>query len=484
MFAAFFLALAAAASTAVDAQGQNPMITHLPGAPEPLHFKQYSGLVPVFTAGPPEDHRQLHYWFVESSSPTKETDPLLLWLTGGPGCSGLLALLTENGPFNMNEDGETLALNPYSWNTRANVIYIESPAGVGYSLTDGKKTKYVTNDTQVAHDSYSFIRKFIELPEFKRFAKNDFYVAGESYAGHYVPELAKTILDGNAKGAQPHVNLKGTMSGNPCTNDDIDGQYYIPFLKDHALVSLPDFHEAEIACKGDFVHDKSPGCSAAKTKIFTAMTNRINPYNIYAKCVGKGAPSPGYCFTESAGLSSPMAKVFADQIAQLKARDVHDSDSEPGSQTVVPCMDFTPAHKYLNSRAVREALHIPAYMDKEDWYVCSQVLDYTDNEPNMIPIYDELVKHIRVLVYSGDVDSCVNYLGTETAVLQIKAAGGKKAWHAWLVDDQVAGFTMTLGTNLTFATVKDAGHMVPSKAIGKPQNALEMLTRFLAGEAP
>jgi hypothetical protein len=47
------------------------------------------------------------------------------------------------------------------------------------------------------------------------------------------------------------------------------------------------------------------------------------------------------------------------------------------------------------------------------WDVCSQIIQYSIVSDNMIPIYDLLVKHFRVLFYSGDVDTCVNYMGTE-----------------------------------------------------------------------
>ncbi|PIO63253.1 serine carboxypeptidase [Teladorsagia circumcincta] len=69
------------------------LISNLPGAPA-VNFKQYSG---YYTVGTAKNH-QLHYWFVESQN-NPSTDPVLVWLTGGPGCSGLSALLTEWGPF-------------------------------------------------------------------------------------------------------------------------------------------------------------------------------------------------------------------------------------------------------------------------------------------------------------------------------------------------------------------------------------------------
>ncbi|KAH0619416.1 hypothetical protein JD844_000029 [Phrynosoma platyrhinos] len=103
------------------------LITSLPGLPEMPAFQQWSGYL---QAGP--DH-YFHYWFVESQG-NPSTDPVVLWLNGGPGCSSMEGLLAENGPFHLNTDG-TLYLNPNSWNQVANMLYIESPAGVGYSYS-------------------------------------------------------------------------------------------------------------------------------------------------------------------------------------------------------------------------------------------------------------------------------------------------------------------------------------------------------------
>ena len=41
------------------------------------------------------------YFALAESRNDPETDPLIVWLQGGPGCSSMLAMFTENGPYNF-----------------------------------------------------------------------------------------------------------------------------------------------------------------------------------------------------------------------------------------------------------------------------------------------------------------------------------------------------------------------------------------------
>jgi len=107
-------------------------IHDLPGIPEGATFRQFSGYIDVGKG------RSLFYWFVESQL-APSTDPVVLWTNGGPGCSGLTGFLSEQGPFRANEKG-ALDLNPYAWNKVANMVFIEQPAGVGFSTVSADMT--------------------------------------------------------------------------------------------------------------------------------------------------------------------------------------------------------------------------------------------------------------------------------------------------------------------------------------------------------
>lgn len=85
----------------------------------------------------PEPNRHMHYFFFPSQG-NSATDPVLLWFNGGPGCSSLLGAMYEHGPFIFADAFAILIGNKYSWNTNANVLYLESPAQVGFSYSDGE----------------------------------------------------------------------------------------------------------------------------------------------------------------------------------------------------------------------------------------------------------------------------------------------------------------------------------------------------------
>ncbi|CAH8548529.1 unnamed protein product [Schistosoma turkestanicum] len=164
--------------------GDSDEIIYLPGAwPQP-NFKQYSGYLHGST-----DKVNLHYWLVEAASSPKSA-PLILWLNGGPGCSSLEGLLNENGPYLLKK-GPRLVENPYSWNKIANVLYLEAPAGVGFSYSTDPDQ--IWDDDKTALDNYHALLHF--LKKFPEYEGRRLFIAGESYGGVYVPTLSLLLLN-------------------------------------------------------------------------------------------------------------------------------------------------------------------------------------------------------------------------------------------------------------------------------------------------
>lgn len=127
---------------------------------------------------------------MECQKPDPSECPFVLWTNGGPGCSGLAGFLTENGPFRVGYDGTGLVHSTYAWNKLANMVFIEQPAGVGFSHA-GHNIAY--SDSQASNDNRQFIMKFYE--RFPALKVLDFYISGESYGGHYLPTLAKRLVE-------------------------------------------------------------------------------------------------------------------------------------------------------------------------------------------------------------------------------------------------------------------------------------------------
>eukprot|EP00252_Welwitschia_mirabilis_P011005 TRINITY_DN2475_c0_g1_i6.p1 TRINITY_DN2475_c0_g1~~TRINITY_DN2475_c0_g1_i6.p1 ORF type:complete len:183 (-),score=20.91 TRINITY_DN2475_c0_g1_i6:500-1021(-) len=106
------------------------LVTALPGQPQ-VNFNHYAGYVNLRR----QQNKFLFYWFFEAAS-NKEKKPLFLWLNGGPGCSSIgYGATQEIGPFLLNGNRPNLTLNIYSWNQEANLLFVESPVGVGFSYS-------------------------------------------------------------------------------------------------------------------------------------------------------------------------------------------------------------------------------------------------------------------------------------------------------------------------------------------------------------
>ena len=134
------------------------------------------------------ENKHLFYWMFEKRgaslmSPEEQAKiPFVVWLTGGPGCSSTLALLTENGPCSVNDSGDGTTVNPYSWTEAAHVLWLDQPAGVGFSYGDENDS----NEAMISEDAYYFLQAFFKTyPEYLR-TDPFLYIVGESYGGMFI----------------------------------------------------------------------------------------------------------------------------------------------------------------------------------------------------------------------------------------------------------------------------------------------------------
>lgn len=147
--------------------------------------KQWSGTVDV------SDKRRLFYWFFDSQHYPKD-DPVLIWLNGGPGSSSMFGLMTEMGPCTLLRGSSSTNPNPWSWNKKANLLFVDKPVGVGFSqLAPGAPLPNADQDG--AADFQAFLKTFF-TQVFPEKTHLPIHLAAESYGGHYAPTYLADIL--------------------------------------------------------------------------------------------------------------------------------------------------------------------------------------------------------------------------------------------------------------------------------------------------
>ncbi|CAI0426506.1 unnamed protein product [Linum tenue] len=485
---------------------QNALVSQLPGYSGSFPSKHYSGYVTINEA----TGKKLFYYLVESEgNPSK--DPLVLWLNGGPGCSSFDGFVYEHGPFNFEKTKQGLPklhLNPYSWSKVSSVLYVDSPAGVGLSYADDT-SEYITGDLKTATDSHDFVLKIIILflcygivnvlisatqwfELYPEFLSNPFFIAGESYAGVYVPTLANEVAKGIDAGVKPVINLKGYMVGNGVTDEAFDGNALVPFAHGMGLISDDLYQETTRECNGNFYNPLERSCEE-KLQEVDREVDGLNIYDILEPCYHDSAAKDATdikirlpsSFLELGATERPLpvrTRLFG-RAWPLRANvreGIVPTWPELLSSSDVPCTDDEVATEWLNNEAVRAAINAEPKNVSGDWELCTNRIRFSHDAGSMMKYHRNLtMKGYRALIFSGDHDMCVPFTGSEAWT---RAMGYKivDKWRPWISNGEVAGYTQGYENNLTFLTIKGAGHTVPEY---KPTEALNFYSRFLAGKA-
>lgn len=419
-------------------------VTNLPGLANPLPFKHYSGYLPV------NAQKNIHYWFFESQN-DPDNDPVAMWTNGGPGCSGLIGLFEEHGPFRVAANGNLTVQLPTSWNAIANFIYFEQPVGVGFSYSTNSKD-YTTGDAQAAADNLAAILQF--FIKFPGLAKNKFIITSESYGGHYMPTLATAIVNYNAGSPSQPLNFDGFLVGNPYTN-----------LTENFIGTYETFCGKNLA--------SHPTCAGIHANCYPYPGNaQCQIYEMAAQLqIGNLDP---YALDFPLCLSNAQRRRMNEFIHQNK---------NPGllhqmNVRYEPCEeDFETT--YLNRADVQTALHVKA----TTWGACSNIVRYnqTDSNSAMNHYYTDLITAtkgtLHMTVLSGDDDSVCGTLGTTDWMYGL-GLQTKSGWTSWTDNaGQVGGYIVQWQGGLNLVTVHTAGHEVPAF---QPDRAFTVWKNYVA----
>ncbi|KAH0463390.1 hypothetical protein IEQ34_007972 [Dendrobium chrysotoxum] len=405
----------------------------------------------------PHSHdARLFYFFFESRQ--SKNDPVVIWLTGGPGCSSELAVFYENGPYKI-ADNLSLEWNEFGWDKASNLIYVDQPTGTGFSYSSDKRD-IQHDEAGVSGDLYDFLQAFFS--QHPDYVNNDFYITGESYAGHYIPAFASRVHQGNKAKEGIFINLKGFAIGNGLTDPAIQYKAYPDYALEMGIIKESDYKRLNKIVPVCEVAIKLCGNVANRTLYFWKSCllgfifglQHIVQFNIE------------HCRKYQCNMSFEFAQYY----------DIR-KECE-GSL----CYDFSNMEKFLSLKPVRESLGVGEiqFVSCSPTVYEAMLADWMKNLEVGIPAL--LEDGIKLLVYAGEYDLICNWLGNSRWVHAMKWSGQEafvsSSEKPFTVDGKDAGVLKNHGP-LSFLKVHNAGHMVP---MDQPKASLEMLTRWVNGD--
>lgn len=347
------------------------------------------------------------------------------------------------GPSSI-DDNVKVVYNKHSWNANASVIFLDQPVNVGYSYSGGS----VSDTTAAGKDVYALLTLFFQ--QFPEYAKQDFHIAGESYAGHYIPVFASEILSHKDR----NINLKSVLIGNGLTDPYTQYPYYRPMACGEGGY---DAVLSESECQS--MDNALPRCQSMISQCYESKS--------WFSCV----PASIYCNNNILGTYQRSGQNPYDVRIPCEGGSL----CYPGLGNI---------DKYLNKKDVMEALGVETVdnYDSCNFDINRNFLFKGDWMQPFHLLVPGLLEQIPVLIYAGDADFICNWLGNEAWSNELDWPGHKEYKSTKLsplkADGKEYGKVKSSG-NFTFMQIYGAGHMVP---YDQPGPALDFYTRWLGGE--
>ncbi|KAI9056434.1 alpha/beta-hydrolase [Trametes sanguinea] len=504
----------------------------LPGIPSAGLPRSFAGNIPVDRPGHPND--TLFFWgFERQGANGTLTAPANSNNTEPPGSSGMLGLSTENGPIHVLSNGSWV-VNPYSWNTLADTIWIDQPVGTGFSTADTKG--YVADEDQMAEDFLGFLNNLVKV--FPSLATRPLYLTGESYAGTYIPYIAKHLF---AQRSGP-VNLRkiaigdGSL-GSLATIRDLPVINIIetyPALIGYDQEVFNYFREQHHLCGFDLNLTYPQNGTFPTLNLTAGLRATLHPPSADQQTFVSWRDAFRSEIV-SRRESSPLPPQAPEATERLRRRDEWKRDlSGRANGTLDPwygcdvfdemrdyALNFTfpwtnggfdvydipdatnpeppmNAAPFLNDPRTRAALHAPTSKNWSSSFnypfgsVYNKSIGNEHGDPSVEPVAfltdlaaNATARNVSIVFYSGNDDSQVQHRGTEV-VIQNFTFGGiqgftRKPSTPWFDDDGNFAGIVHQERNLTYLLFVGAGHLVPE---WKPAQALVFLREFVLGSNP
>ncbi|CAB3249290.1 unnamed protein product [Arctia plantaginis] len=394
---------------------------------DPSHFAGVNSHAAYFTVNK-TNKWHLFFWYFPAENVPLESTPLIIWLQGGPGSSSFFGLFEEIGPLQITNG--KVERKPITWGSNYSLLFIDNPVGSGFSFTENPNL-YARDENTVGQSLLNFLQQFLQV--FSELRQAPLFIAGESYAGKYIPAFGYYIHH-NKNDSMP-INLKGLAIGNGWTDP--------PTL----------MHYSEFALQVGLLDPKQ----AAKVHQFEEDSRN---------CWNKRNMS---CFTYNADRAYTTL-IYNAPVSQYNY--LKDASNK---------INVTPFSDFLNKAQIQDLLHVK----KMKYYPLNYVVYgnlYSDFYLTVKPWLEELLEHYGVMCYSGQLDVIVAYALAVHTYQSLKWSGQNAYLNATrfpLVDEvdnsKIISFVKASG-NFMDVMVRGAGHMVPAD---QPRAAKQVIDMFI-----